>query len=301
MTLSTFDEIAKYLEQHEHSKRIKKLIFCVCKNTWENDQATLDTFKFKALIEELYHLNPTIDNLNFSLFSVVDTLNKREEYSMIASIITNEIQKLYLILSAKTGIIPQPPNQEEETGIILNKPHNSILSNSEKILSNAINNPANITKKHQYNSFDLRQNIMKYTNPLRAKIILFSALYHKFTFNKQDWFKLRAETLDTLLQKLFDSCPTIREFEYKVNTAVMSLGNPDENTQTGSTLIQHIRRLYSEMPAPDQPNYSNSSQETITIVNHNYQIDLNEIDDFRDNSDNNSTCQIVVPSTQQQQ
>ncbi|MEY3222969.1 MAG: hypothetical protein RLZZ203_1825, partial [Cyanobacteriota bacterium] len=47
MTPSSLEEIAQYLEQHEQSKRIKKLIFCVAKNIWENDQSQLDRFKLQ--------------------------------------------------------------------------------------------------------------------------------------------------------------------------------------------------------------------------------------------------------------
>ena len=67
MTLSSFDEIVKFLEQHENSKRIKKLIFFACKNEWENDQDTLDRFKLEELIQELSSLNPTINHLTANL------------------------------------------------------------------------------------------------------------------------------------------------------------------------------------------------------------------------------------------
>jgi len=304
MTLSSFDEVAKYLEQHENSKRIKKLIFCACKNIWENDQHTLDKFNLSNLIQELCSLNPTIDNLNCSLSRVVNTLNKSREYSIVADIIVNEVQKLYLVSEEETEILLNQPNEEEETGIVLNQPNqlNPILSNSEKILSNSINKPAIIAKKAEYNPFNLRQNIMKYTNPLRAKIILYSALYRKFTFNEQDWFKLKGENLDSLLQRLFNSCPTIRELESKLNNAVISLGEPDENTQAASGIIQSMRSLYSEIPASSNPYQqvnSYSSQETRTLVNPHHQIALTDLDDFYDNNDeDNHTCQVIIPSIQ---
>ncbi|MTJ12237.1 hypothetical protein FJR11_06445 [Anabaena sp. UHCC 0187] len=300
ITLSILDEIAKYLEQHENSKRIKKLIFSACKNIWENDQHTLDRFKLPELIQELCSLNPTIDNLNSSLSSVVNTLNKPGEYSIVADIIVNEIQKLYLTSDEETGILLKQPHQEEETGIVLPQ-NNPILSYPEKILSNPINKPPSIARKAQYNPFDLRQNLMKYTNPLRAKIILYSALYRKFTFNEQDWFKLRGEKLDSLLQRLFNSCPTLRELESKLNNAVISLGEPDENTQAAGAIIQTMRNLYSEMPASSnsqQSINSYSSPETRTLVNPNHQIPLTDLDDFYDNNDDdNNTCQVIVPPT----
>ncbi len=318
ITLSSLDQVAKYLEQHENSKRIKKLIFCVCKNVWENDQHTLDRFKLAELIQELCSINPTIDQLNSSLSSVVNTLNKPGEYSLVASIIVNQIQDLYLAAEEETEIVINPPNQEEETAIVINPPNqeeetaivinppnqpNLILSNLPKISSTPINKPPQIPQKSPYNQFDLRQNIMKYTNPLRAKTILFSAVYHKFTFNQEDWFKLRAEKLDTLLDKLFNSCANLRELESKLNNAVISLGNPDENSQAASAIIQSMRGLYGEMSAsvnsyqPLQPDFS---QETISIVNINNQIAQSDDDnDFYENYDeDNNTCQIIAPPPQ---
>ncbi|MBD2673840.1 hypothetical protein H6G47_08100 [Aphanizomenon flos-aquae FACHB-1416] len=47
MTLSSLDQISKYLEEHESSQRIKKLIFFTCKNVWENDQDALDRVQLK--------------------------------------------------------------------------------------------------------------------------------------------------------------------------------------------------------------------------------------------------------------
>ncbi|MEH1767681.1 MAG: hypothetical protein V7L27_27865 [Nostoc sp.] len=281
-TISSLDSVTKHLEQHENSKRIKKLIYSACKNIWENDEETLDRFKLQELIQELYRLNPTINNLNYSLSKVVKTLNKQAEYALLASIISHEMQKLYITPDEATGILLNQSHQEEQT-----------FYNSGQISSNSIDKSPNNQTKHQYNQFDLRQNIMKYTNPLRAKIVLFSALYKKFAFNEEDWLKLKAEQLDDLLLRLFDTCPTIKELESKLNSAVISLGKPDENIQAASAIIQSMRGLYGNIsPSADgyQPFNSNSSLETRTLVNPHQKIAL--IDD-------NNTCQFIVPPTKE--
>ncbi|MBD2567138.1 hypothetical protein [Anabaena lutea] len=284
-TLSSLDEVAKYLEQHENSTRIKKLIFCACTNIWENDQEKLNNFKLPELIQELCTLNPTLDSLKLSLSKVVKSLNKQAEYSLFASVVFNEVQKLYIKDQESTGILSNQPNQ------------------SEQISSNALNQSPNSKIKSQYDQFDLRQNLMKYTNPLRAKIILFSVLYHKFTFQEEDWFKLRSEELDSLLQKLFDSCSTLRELEFKLNNSVISLGNPDENTQVASAIIQSMRGLYRDISSTsatqDQPiNSSYSSQETRPLVALNYDMTLTDVDHIYENEiDDENTCQFIVPPT----
>ncbi|QLE43452.1 hypothetical protein FD723_25440 [Nostoc sp. C052] len=284
-TISSLDSVTKHLEQHENSKRIKKLIYSACKNIWENDEETLDRFKLQDLIQELYRLNPTINNLNYSLSKVVKTLNKQAEYALLASIISHEMQKLYITPDEATGILLNQPRQEEQ-----------IFYNSGQISSNSIDKSPNSQTKNQYNQFDLRQNIMKYTNPLRAKIVLFSALYKKFTFNEEDWLKLKAEQLDDLLLRLFDTCPTIRELESKLNSAVISLGKPDENIQAASAIIQSMRGLYGNIsPSTNgygyQPFNSDSSLETRKLVNPHQKIAL---------ADDNNTCQFIVPPSKEQ-
>ncbi|MHC5728372.1 MAG: hypothetical protein ACYTXY_30520, partial [Nostoc sp.] len=129
--------------------------------------------------------------------------------------------------------------------------------------------------------------------PLRAKIVLFSALYKKFAFNEEDWLKLKAEKLDDLLLRLFDTCPTIRELESKLNSAVISLGKPDENIQAASAIIQSMRGLYNNISSSDnryQPFNSDSSPETRTPVNPHQKIAL---------KDDNNTCQFIVPPTKE--
>ncbi|MEH1923842.1 hypothetical protein [Nostoc sp.] len=281
-TISSLDSVTKHLEQHENSKRIKKLIYSACKNVWENNEETLDKFKLQELIQELFRLYPTINNLNYSLSKVVKTLNKQSEYALLASIISHEMQKLYIIPDEATGILLNQPHQEEQ-----------IFYNSGQISSNSIDKSPNNQTKHQYNQFDLRQNIMKYTNPLRAKIVLFSALYKKFTFSEEDWLKLKAEQLDDLLLRLFDTCPTIRELESKLNSAVISLGKPDENIQAASAIIQSMRSLYGNIsPSANgyEPFNSSLSPETRTLVNPHQKIAL---------TDDNNTCQFLVPPTKE--
>ncbi|MDD1453430.1 hypothetical protein MEN95_00415 [Dolichospermum sp. ST_sed7] len=300
MTLSSFDEIAKYLEQHENSQRIKKLIFFACKNEWENDQDTLNRFKLQELIQELSSLNPTIDHLNSSLSIAVKSLSKPKQYSIIASIIIKEIKKLYVTSEEQTGIILNPPHQEEQTGIILNPPHQNspIFYSAEQRSSNPPTKTSSSSKKSQYNQFDLRQNLMRLTNPLRVKIILFSALYRKFTFSEEDWLKLKTEKLDSLLQLLFNSCSTIRELESKINNAVISLGKPDKNARAAGAIIRVMRVLYSDISTSlnsYKPPNSSLSKETSPPTNFNYQSAQTENDSL--DGDDNNTCQLTVPHT----
>lgn len=281
-TISSLDAVTKHLEQHENSKRIKKLIYSACKNIWENDEETLDRFKLQELIQELFRLNPTTNNLNYSLSEVVKTLNKQTEYAIIANVIFHHMQKLYITPEEPTAILLNQPRKEEQ-----------IFYNSEPISLNSIEKSPNIQIKYQYNQFDLRQNIMKYTNPLRAKIVLFSVLDKKFTFTEEDWLKLKTQKLDDLLLRLFNTCPTLRELESKLNSAVISLGKPDENIQAASAITQSMRALYGDiLPSANgyKPFNNDLSLETKTPVNPYQKTGLN---------DDGNTCQFIAPHTKE--
>ncbi|WP_413175784.1 hypothetical protein [Anabaena azotica] len=296
-SLSSLDEVAQDLEQDPNSKRIKKLIFCACKNIWANDQEMLDRYTFKELIQELCSLNPNREYLNYTLSQIVNSLNKPAEYAIIASIILNKIDKLYLAISKPTETIFNQSDQQESTEIISHQPQQQISSNN-----NYIDQSINYQIKYEYNQFDLRQNIMAYTNPLRAKIVIFSALYHRFTFKTEDWLKLRAIELDSLLEKLFDSCSTIIELELKINNSVISLGNQDENAQTASTIIRFMKSFYSNVSNTAkqyQQINSYSFPGTQSLINDLHQPTLTDMDDIYENDvdDNNNTCQLILPPT----
>lgn len=296
ITQSTVDEVAKSLQLHENSRRIKKLIFSACKNTWENDQHILDKFELTQLIQELYTLCPTKEHLNSNLNQIVKTLNKPSEYSIVADIILKELEKIYIIPEETTGIIYNQNPKEETTGIIYNQTQQTISSNTIEDLTNQ-------QIRYEYNPFDLRQNIMKFTNPLRAKLVLFFALENKTYFQEEDWLKLREEQLDSFLERLWYFCPTFTELESKLNHAVTSLGNEDESYQAAGAIMQAMRGLYRDIESHTnqyQLSENYSFPKTQSLIEPNYAstlINPNDIDEDEDEDDQNNTCQLISPPT----
>jgi hypothetical protein len=141
---------------------------------------------------------------------------------------------------------------------------------------------------------------MQYTNPLRAKLVLFFALDNKIDF-LEDWNKLKAEELDGLLEKLFDSCATIRELEFQLNNAVISLGNQYEDSQAAGAIMQSMQGFYSDIPSNQNQNQplkkSLSEETTSTIANSSHQITSSDNDSDIYENDKDSTCQLIAPPT----
>ncbi|WP_295614047.1 hypothetical protein [Chamaesiphon sp. GL140_3_metabinner_50] len=96
----------------------------------------------------------------------------------------------------------------------------------------------------EYDSFSLRQNVMSYTNPLRAKIILSLMLRPDFNFGSQSVAALREYQLDDLLLEVLKAYPTISQLEESMTCAVEQLVELEEYGKAANGLLQSLVPLY---------------------------------------------------------
>ena len=228
---SILDRVVQDLEKHENSARIKKLIYCACKKNWENDPNKLEHFKLPDLLRELLDLSPTIEHLTVALNSVVKQLNKQAEYSLVANVVISQIGQLY-------------PDTEDSTQVKSNRFNTvpSAYSTPTHPSEPQINEP-----KRQYEPFDLRLEIMKHTNPLMAKILIFSTVDRPFDFSPQDWLTIRTQELDDLLLRLFRICETITELEFQLNSTAKCLEDTSGFNQAAGVIIRAMKPFYPSL------------------------------------------------------
>lgn len=279
--LAKLDEVIRDLEQHENSTRIKKLIFGACFNTWENDLNKLEAFKLKDLLQKLVELNPSIELLKVSLNKVVQTLNKPGEYALIAGVIVSQMEKLYENTFHPTQIASNSSNQ----------PTSQVESVARQNLVGEPN--ANDRQKHPpYDLFEMRLEIMRYTNPLRAKILIFSTLYQQLDINEKDLAVIRSHELDDLLMNLFYYCQTITEMDARLGSTARCLFEADENYQAASAIVQAMKPFYANrkpgmysMPVLNE----RLNTEAKLIRNSN---ELQHMNNYLDDEDDNNTHQV---------
>lgn len=257
------DNVVNDLSNHKERARIKKLIFSICKNRWENEQAVIDNYDFKKLILEFYQLNPTREELKVTLGRVVIKLNKQNLYLLIAQIIFKYLEPLYESANFYQEVEIETENQEFITQIIhvshaFENPQRSAqasrrgefetsiieLSEDQVVSELQYIQQVQPPRNKSYNLFEMRLHIMQYTNPLKAKILLFSILYHPWDRNGQDWSMLRSYTLDDLLEQIISSSKKITEIEAKLDAIAKSMPAPEVNLQTASTLIETLKPLF---------------------------------------------------------
>jgi hypothetical protein len=227
---SIYQTVAAQLERSSYILRFKKLIIYVCKNEWTSDSAQLAARNTATLLKELHTLAPTLNRLQTILEAVVQTLSKQAEYTLVAKELMNGVEVIYGESTdpLRSSALPPPPALPDPPPPNANP-----------------NPPAHAPSvKSTITLFDVRLGILKYTNPLRAKILVFSTLYSDFTFSQEDWRHLKVYELDGLLRELVRNFPTYTDLEAVLYRTARRLPEPDAGVQAADTIIKCLRTLY---------------------------------------------------------
>ncbi len=222
-----YRDIADQIEQSSSMLRLKKLIVYVCENQWISDAGQLAEFDTAVLLKELHTIAPTIERLQTALDAVVKTLSKRTEYTLVAQELINCLGLMY----AESSVLERSPVEPQPSPPIANQ-EAPIPTDSDPPL------------KSVASLFDVRLGILKYTNPLRAKILVFSSLHSDFTFSHEDWRDLKTYELDGLLRELVQNFQTYTDLEAVLYSTARRLPEPEAGVQAADTIIKCVRTLY---------------------------------------------------------
>ncbi len=262
-------EIAQILSQHPEQARIKKLMYAVGKGHWENNLQVIDNYGFTTLILELHQRYTTSADLGAAFDQIVENINKATLYLAIAKLLLTQLSKLYdatnpagpngdvptgfnlnngnsLVRHPSANALAQSPGANHQETSIVNFPRPN--RNAEPLLTvlGSVSIPpsaATELTKQDYNLFELRAEIMQYSNPLRAKILLFSVLFHSWDTNGQDWGILRSYGLDDLIEQVLKSQKPSNEVELKLYAQAKLMSEVEVYTQTATTLIKVLKPL----------------------------------------------------------
>ncbi|MBD2018797.1 hypothetical protein H6F43_01185, partial [Leptolyngbya sp. FACHB-36] len=262
-----YGDVARSLEVSPSIRRIKKLLVFVCQQRWESDPTTLASLHLETLLYEVHQLAATTEQLEAALSRVVKTLNKQDEYVPIAQTIVQTLRPLY---------------EEPST------PSPSQHANLEPVTSEpSVSEPA----PGSLNLFDVRLGIMKYANPIRAKILVFSALHEPFGFTRQDWLNLKMHEFDGLLRQLLQVCKTYTDLEALVYRTARQLKDAEETMETAEVVIRCLRSLYVH-----------GSPAAILALSDPTSLNLDEFEqatqELADESEIERTCQLLLTASE---
>lgn len=242
---SRLAEVVQIFKHHHHSQRIHKMLFAVTKQRWENDLEALEHYPLKKLIKEVRQSHPDLERLSLTLLKIVKGLNKQATYSKIAEIILTEFAKLYNEeveldkLKSLVNVSPQTGGKAKTTGGYSN-PRFKVETQTRK-------------PNFNYDPYPVRQRVMKYTNPLRVKMLLFYTLNPNQVNNQQqgDGLLLKTYELDKMLMQVVQKFKTIKDLQDHLETTALGISsikskmfNVDENLQVAKAIVMSLKPLY---------------------------------------------------------
>lgn len=280
--LSILDEVVRELEQDVHLSRLKKILFFACKDFWENDPAQLASADVRSLIEELCAKYSRLEDIEAVLNNIVSKVNKKNEYALVSDLIVCQLSRLYEFEDF-TKLETNISSFGGQEAPVFEEHFSSELSTSKK----RERNPGNL--------FDVRQKILQQTNPLRAKILIFSSLYHQFTFSDRDLLLLKSQELDNLLRELFNVCPTLTELESQLYTTAGNLDNTEECDQAASVIIKAMNPCYAKLQQEERDRSEDSASEDYdqTHLNNSLYEEIEQIDRRSDYFEPGDITQII--------
>lgn len=115
LRITPLNAILKLLSEHPNRCRIKKLLYGTHQATWENDETVLESIPLKVLLESLTDRNPTLADCRHSLYQIVGTLNRQNEYTRVADTILDSLKVFYAATSGSPlQTLPPVSNHRSE-------------------------------------------------------------------------------------------------------------------------------------------------------------------------------------------
>ncbi|MEM9245266.1 MAG: hypothetical protein AAGA67_05945 [Cyanobacteria bacterium P01_F01_bin.153] len=242
-------EIVQELEQDPQIIRIKKLLLLSCTGHWESDNNKISLLDTSRLIHRLRGLSPKMEIVEKRLRQAAAYLNKPMVYDAIATALINKFTRLYYSDTSKYPAAsppslsklshPNSPANGERTQLSFQAPSSADLDPSA-----APKSPSNIQRNlRNYDWFEVRTEIMRATNPMRVKVLIFFTLEPQNNFNAYTWASIKSELLDRLLYRLCEACSDLPLLEERVHKTVNRFPEADDYAQTAQGMLRVLDRL----------------------------------------------------------
>jgi molybdopterin converting factor small subunit len=236
---SILEKISETLEEDQNSKRIHKMLFAVTRQRWENHPETLASCSLKQLVQEVYETYPTLERLSLKLLKIVNNISKKQIYSQVYETIITQFSKAY-----NAAI-----ESEKLKGLATSHPDSVTPDSAQpQVITETIEH------KFNYNPYRLRQQVMKQTNPLRVKMLLYYSLNPTPIAAQQevDGLLLKTYELDKMLMQIIQKFQSIKELQYHLETAALAISSIqnrelsiDQNLQVAKALVRVLQPLYT--------------------------------------------------------
>jgi adenylate cyclase len=224
LAITPINAALKILATHPNHRRIKKLLYGTHQAVWENDVAILETVPLKQLLESLTERNDSLNACRNSLYEIVGTLNRQEEYSQVAEVIITSLQPLYVeltggqISSQISGQISSQISVREEVSVLLKNPVETL---------------------HQ----DIAELLDQTHETVGMKKMLYCLCYDSW---ENDSDRILAIPTVTLISELYRQVTTIQGLQNRLRAILLRLNRKTKYAPIANLIFEECQILYPE-------------------------------------------------------
>ena len=261
LTQHLHQSVAQLLIADPQQFRIKKLLVLVSQKKWITDRQTLEAIELESLVEAVHQLAPTMKVLQQVLTSRVSKLSKAAEYSLIAERILRAFHTCYESETTDLNAEPEATKllteqitpsiaqlQTASTHQLLDHQLRSasvLPLEKSAVGKSAVSNPLVKKPPTLPELFDLRLEIMRYTNPFRAKILLFSLLHEPFQHTSEHNLLIKGHELDDLLRLSIQTHRSVNHLEAALGKTARMLDESHEYEPVVQIIIKSVKSIYT--------------------------------------------------------
>jgi len=278
--LNPYDLVLQRLQTFPDEIRLKKLTYCLCYHQWPQDQRYLDAVTWPQLLQTLLELVSSPEHLRYLTQQVAQSISKPQEYLVLGNALWDMVSPLY-----QANPVPQPPPEipDQTTllpGLSLPAPPQTPFLATPAELAAELEIPApppppqpevfESCSLPTYDRYDIRVEIMKYTNPFMAKLLLYAVVYEPLDFRQGNWKILNQTSLDDLLESAVDRCNTSQTLKTRLVETAKTLPHVDLARQAAATIFRVLKPYCQAENSPassgNEPMFSQGTEDDSTTA-----------------------------------
>ncbi|MGB3300317.1 MAG: adenylate/guanylate cyclase domain-containing protein [Phormidesmis sp.] len=225
LTITPVNAALKALSEHPNSRRIKKLLYGTHQTAWENDFAKIEGVSLRLLLESLTERNDSLEDCRHSLYQIVSTLNRQEEYSQVAEVVLENLHDLYALsgkesapIESMGGTFSGQENEPEESGFLVKSPIDAL---------------------HQ----DIADLLEQTPERVRMKKMLYCLCYDSW---ENDSDRILAMSTVALVSELYRQITTVQGLQNRLRTVLMRLNRKSKYAPIANQIFAECQILYPE-------------------------------------------------------
>lgn len=226
LAIKPVSAVLKALSEHPNSCRIKKLLYGTHQSAWENDSSVLEVVSLRLLLESLTERNASLNDCRSSLYQIVSTLNRQEEYGQVAEVVLENLKALYTESEADpaeiTSIGGTFSGQQQESSFLLKNPLDAL---------------------HQ----DIADLLEQTPETVRMKKMLYCLCYDSWENNSD---RITAIPTVSLVTELSRQLTTVQGLQNRLRTVLMRLNRKAKYAPIANLIFTECQILYPEGNSP---------------------------------------------------